>query len=50
VRSELAPELAQLDAAISTRQSEATALTRATTINDGVKQASLLIPHTGSIT
>jgi hypothetical protein len=50
VRDELAVELARIDVAISTRQSDADALARATTINDGVKQASLLIPHTGNIT
>jgi hypothetical protein len=50
VRTELAVELARIDVATSTRESEAAALTRATTINDGVKAASLLIPHTGSIT
>lgn len=50
VRAELAIELARIDVATSTRQSDSDALTRATTINDGVKQASLLIPHTGNIT
>lgn len=49
VRDEIADELARIDVAISTRQSDADALARATTINDGVKQASLLIPHTGNI-
>jgi hypothetical protein len=50
VRDELTVELARIDVAISTRQSDTAALARATTINDGVKQASLLIPHTGNIT
>lgn len=50
VRDEIADELARIDVAISTRQSDADALARATTINDGVKQASLLIPHTGDVT
>jgi hypothetical protein len=50
VRDELAVELARIDVATSTRQSDTAALARATTINDGVKQASLLIPHTGNIT
>lgn len=50
VRAELAVELARIDVATSTRQSDASALARAATINDGVKQASLLIPHTGDIT
>ncbi len=50
VRDELAVELARIDVATSTRQSDAIALARAVTINDGVKQASLLIPHTGDVT